>query len=467
MQSLPFLLPDSPLWLHRLWQVLLWVGTSALAAWLLQWRLRKIKGQEFRIQDRLTGVALVLFAFLFFFQGPVYYHLLFMVILMLRGYDSQHPWKTLAVVMLASSWAGLSRINWLPVPGMLAAAIYLLETPLTRFAGKSAVLLASLRYITLPALWVILGTAVGYVSQEAYKLVSGNPPEVFGSSFSSDLLWYRLLPNPTYPLGILPSAVLVSLPLLLLAGVKLWHTWRGLHPLRLFGLAGILAVLFAGGVVVSVKIGGGSNLHNLDAYLVLLLLICAAIYLGALHIDHPQPSDIRTQLPTWLEPLLLALTVAIPIGYALTTGGPLPQRDPAAADQALQAVAQAVEQSNQQGKEVLFISQRHLLTFGMLGDTTTPLVDDYELVFLMEMAMAGNRPYLDAFQSDLKQQRYGLIVSGPLTTNLQGRQHSFGEENDAWVKEISIPILCYYEPVLKQKDPALMLLVPRANPCNP
>jgi hypothetical protein len=467
MQSLPFLLPDSPLWLHRMWQVFLWVGSSALAAWLLHWRLRKIKSQESGIQDPLTGVALVLFAFLFFFQGPVYYHLLLMVILVLWGYDSQRPWKTLAVVLLASLWAGLSRINWLPVPGMLAAVIYLLEIPLTRLTGKSAFLLASLRYISLPALWVILGTGAGYVSQEAYKLFSGNPPEVFGSSFSSDLLWYRLLPNPTYPLGILPSAVLVSLPLLLLASLMLWHTWRDLHLLRLFGLAGILAVLFAGGVVVSVKIGGGSNLHNLDAYLVLLLLICAAVYLGALRFDHPQTANAQAQLPAWLEPLLLALTVAIPIGYALSIGSPQPQRDPAAADQALQAVAQAVEQSNQQGKEVLFISQRHLLTFGMLGDTTTPLVDDYELVFLMEMAMAGNRPYLDAFQAELKQQRYGLIVSGPLTTNLQGRLHSFGEENDAWVKEISTPILCYYEPVLKQKDPALMLLVPRASPCNP
>jgi hypothetical protein len=467
MQSLPFVLSDSPLWLHRLWQVLLWLSTSALAAWLLCWRLRKIRGQEPSIKDQLTGLALVLFAFLFFFQGPVYYHLLFMVILVLWGYDSRRPWKTIAVVLLASLWAGLSRINWLPVPGMLAAALYLLETPLTHLTGKGASLLAFLSYVHPPALWVILGTAAGYLSQEAYKLFSGNPPEVFGSSFSSDLLWYRLLPNPTYPLGILPSALLVSLPLLLLAGLKLWHTWRDLHPLRLLGLASILTMLFIGGVVVSVKIGGGSNLHNLDAYLVLLLVICGVIYFGALRFDRHQTSHTWAQLPAWLEPLLLALTVAIPIGYALSIGGPLPQRNPTVAGLALQAVAQAVEYSNQQGKEVLFISQRHLLTFDMLGDTTTLLVDNYELVFLMEMAMAGNRPYLDAFQSDLQHQRFGLIVSGPLTTNLQGRLHSFGEENDAWVKEISIPILCYYEPVLKQKDPALMLLVPRTNPCNP
>ena len=88
------------------------------------------------------------------------------------------------------------------------------------------------------------------------------------------------------------------------------------------------------------------------------------------------------------------------------------------------------------------------------------MVPDYELVFLMEMAIARNQEYLEAFQADLQAQRYGLIVSGPLTTTLQGAAHSFGEENDAWVRKVAKPILCYYEPVLKLKDPALMLLAP-------
>jgi len=476
MQSLPFLLTNSPLWLHRLWQVLLWISVTGLTALLLWWWLGRKQENSLReysgikvqgsVPESTRGIAFILFSFLFLFQGPVYYHLLVMVILILWGYDSKRPWRTLFVVLLVSLWAGVSRINWLPVPGILAAALYLLETPLTHSTEKSTSLLAFLRYLLPPAVWVILSTLGGYLSQEAYKTLSGNPPELFGSSFSSDLLWYRLLPNPTYPLGILPSAVLVSLPLLLLAGAKLWRTWRGVHPLRLLGLAGMLLVLFAGGVVVSVKIGGGSNLHNLDAYLVLLLVVCGALVLGALRFDRPQSSPAQPHLPAWLEPILLALTVAIPLGYALSAGRALPRHDFAAAQSALQEVARAVEQADQQGGEVLFISQRHLLTLGMLGEVTTPLVADYEMVFLMEMAMSGNRFYLDAFQSGVQAQRYALIVSGPLTTNLQGRAHSFGEENDAWVIEVSEPILCYYEPILKLKDPALMLLAPRGRPCK-
>lgn len=466
MQSVPYFLPESTLWQHRLWQVVLWIGVTGLASWLLWWSLRKNITQDYSAGDKVISLGFVLFSFLFFFQGPVYYHLLVMVILVLWGYDGQHPWKTSAVVLLASLWAGVSRINWLPVPGMLAATLYLLETPMNLGEKKNSRVKEYVTYLLLPAVWVIVGTVVGYASQEAYKLFSGNPPEVFGSSFSSDLLWYRLLPNSTYPLGILPSAVLVSLPLLLLSVVRMWKTWRNLHAIRLIILLGMLAVLFVGGVVVSVKIGGGSNLHNLDAYLALLLLVCGALVLDAYRPDLYRANSSQPAHPAWLQPVLLALAVAIPIGYALSAGGPLPRRDFAAAQAALQRVTQAVEQSNQQAKPVLFISQRHLLTFDLLGGIDTPLVDDYELVFLMEMAMADNRTYLEEFHSDLKAQRFGLIVSGPFTTNLQGRAHSFGEENDAWVSEVSEPVLCYYEAVLKLKDPALMLLVPRVAACK-
>ncbi len=478
MQSLPYLLPDSPLWLHRLWQVVLWIGTSSLAAWLVWWRLKRIqgsggRGQEAGDRGQGLGLAVILFSFLFFFQGPVYYHLLVMVILVLWGYHARHPWRTFLVVLVASIWAGVSRINWLPVPGMLAAALYLLERPLSAATNSErqhqpAPFAAWLRYLTPPAAWVLLGTAAGYAMQAGYKLLSGNPPEVFGSSFSSDLLWYRLLPNPTYPLGILPSAILVSLPLLALAVLKLWDGWRAYHPLRLMGLAGILLVLFAGGVVVSVKIGGGSNLHNLDAYLVLLLVECLYIFLNAFIPEREEQVNAspRPGMHIHLQRILLLLAIAIPCAFSVSSGGPLPARDFAAAQSALEQLQQEVQQAEAAGGEILFINQRHLLTLNMLGEQSIPLVPDYELVFLMEMAMARNQAYLEQFQSDLEAQRYKLIVSGPLSTALQGPAHSFGEENDAWVRKVARPILCYYEPILKLKDPALMLLAPRETPCK-
>ncbi len=65
---------------------------------------------------------------------------------------------------------------------------------------------------------------------------------------------------------------------------------RRVHWLRWLGLAGELLVLFVGGLIVSVKIGGGSNLHNMDAYLVLLLIIGVHFYLGRVEIDFPELS---------------------------------------------------------------------------------------------------------------------------------------------------------------------------------
>ena len=89
------------------------------------------------------------------------------------------------------------------------------------------------------------------------------------------LLWDRLLPNATYPLGILLAVVLVSVPLIILL-IYLVRTRRWqLDWLRGLVVAGPLALFLIVGLVVSVKIGGGSNLHNLDMYLIGLLFAAA------------------------------------------------------------------------------------------------------------------------------------------------------------------------------------------------
>ncbi len=44
----------------------------------------------------------------------------------------------------------------------------------------------------------------------------------------------------------------------------------------------------------------------------------------------------------------------------------------------------------------------------------------------------------------------------------QGGTYHFGNENDAWVKWVSIPVLCYYEPIETFREAGLELLVPRA-----
>jgi hypothetical protein len=442
MQAVPFLLPNAPLWLHRLWQVLLFDATALATALLLARRLRRLPGNPFPFS------LFAFYAFLFLFQGPVYYHLLVMVILVLWLANPRRPWLTLMVVLVASAWAGISRINWLPVPGLLAAAIYLLETPFP--SGSSRNTQHAPRYFAPPAIWTLLGTLTGYLAQTAYKYLSGNPLAYFDSSFSSDLLWYRLFPSVTYAGGILANAVWVSLPVVAIILWRFWNDRRQINLWRWLGLAAILGVLLAGGLVVSVKIGGGSNLHNLDAYLALLLVIGAYLYAGRFTPDAPGEPNRR------FDGALAAFAVLVPVLFVVTAGGPLPQRDFAAAQQAIQTIQQQIDQSD---GEVLFIRERQLFMFDELHNVR--LVPDYEVVFLMEMAMGNNRVYLDAFDRDLANHRFALIITDTPPTQLQGRSHAFGEENDAWVERVSRPLLCAYEPVAEFSDVNLVVMAPR------
>lgn len=439
MQSVPFLVPDSPLWFHRLWQVLLWVLAAAVAGALIAARSG---ARDLRLRWLMS-----IWAALFLFQGPVYYHLLVMVIAVLWGFRIDRPWRTSLIVLLASIWAGLSRINWFPVPGLLAAALYLLDRP-----GRNRSVWRTLGW---PGFWVLGGSAIAVLSQFAYAVASGNSLERFGTSFTSDLLWYRLWPNPTNFLGVLPSILLASAPLWVWIGLSWRARGESFGDLRALGLTAILLALLGGGLVVSVKIGGGSNLHNLDAYLVALVIVGAYVARDQFQAESPR-RPARREI-AWGPLGAAALT---PLIFTLTTGGPISPPDPAAAAGALQAIRQASQAATGRGETVLFIADRHLLTFGYVREV--PLFPEYEVVFLMEMAMAGHRPYLDVFHQALRNHDFGLIVTYPLETELQGRGHSFGEENDAWVTEVSLAVLCSYEPTVTLASPPLQLLVPRA-----
>jgi hypothetical protein len=450
MQSLPFLIPDSPLWLHRLWQVLLWIVTTFATAFLLARRLS--------IEDRLWRWMLVAWSFLFLLLGPVYYHLLVPVILVLWAFDSRTSstgglLKNLAVILLASAWAGISRVNWFPVPGMLAASLYFLEQPL----GKRNFIV----YLWKPAAWTLAGTLVAFGAQALYAVISGNPPGQFTSSLSSDLLWYRLLPNPTYPMGILLGSLVVSLPLLLLVFLRLNGRWNAYHPIRLLGLGAAVGVLYAGGLVVSTKIGGGSNLHNLDAYFTLLLVVSAAIFFQRFNPDRPDETTVT--LPYWTLVSVVGLALLVPAYYIVTFGGPYSIPNPEETQTDMAKLKKTIRMTQEESSgDILFISERHLLTFHMVENVS--LVDDYEKVFLMEMAMAGNPDYLGRFHQDLKDKRFALIVTEPLFTLQKDSQEIFGEENNAWVANVSEPVLCYYTTQKRLRSIPLQLLIPRSDP---
>ncbi len=438
LQSLPYLLPSLPLWFHRLWQVLLWLGLTLVGAVALAKRL-SLKG-------RLTRIIFTLWAFLFIFQGPIYYHLMVCAAIVLFGYNRKRFWQSLVVVLLASAWAGISRVNWFPVPGFLAAAIYFLEMP----AGNKS----TTRYLAPAVGWVIAGLATAIASQAVYILISGNAPELFSSSFSSPLLWDRLFPGVTNPLGVLPGLIWIAFPITWLILVKTARSMDAWNRWRLAGLGSILTALLAGGLVVSVKIGGGNNLHNLDAFLLLLLLTGSYLFFDRFTPDRSQNMRVFN-----LPDLVWAFMLVLPFIQAVTTPVKLTWPDTKAGMQVVQQLQGLIDEYKDQPGQILMLDNRQLLAFHYLkGVTMDP---QYEMDFLMEMAMSKNETYFKSFYQDMASHRFSLIITETLYPITQDDTHPFKDENNAWVAYVATTILNDYVPVAKFPEANIEVLAPK------
>jgi hypothetical protein len=416
LNGLPFLAGDFPIWFHRLWWVLLTLGLAGLTAWALTLRLN--------LNNRLGRWSLLIFLVLYFLQeGGVKYNLLVCVAIVFLGFSIRHPWRSLITVLLASFWAGLSRVNWLPVPALLAICLYLLEK---RIDSKSILL-----YLKRP---VLLGTA-GLISALGAYLLVGKLPGAAHSSVETmlqqEFLWYRLLPNSTYPPGILIPVLLLSLPVFWI----LLTLRPKLHAIRFTGLLLSVLALLGGGILVSVKIGGGSDLHNLDAYLTLSVTIFLYVLFQKVQVDCATIG--KPQVSWWM----FALIVLLPFFSAAKSLQPYPSYHSEETNEALEIINQEVQEAAQEG-EVLFMHQRQLLTFGYVE---SPLVPEYENVFLLDMALTRDETYLQKFYTDLCHRRFRLIVSEIHRNSLQGRNFAFGDENDIWYFAITRPLLEFYQ----------------------
>ncbi len=425
LQSLAFLIPGASIGFDRAWQVVLWLLCNGLASWTLARRLK--------LPNRLWLALAAAWSFLFFFSGPVYYHLVLCAVPVLLWFDRRRFWRSLVVVIAASIWAGLSRINWYPVPGLLAVILFLLEEP----QGQRKFW----RYLVSPAAWSVAGLAAAYLANAIYIRLSGNPPDVFGSALSSPLLWYRLFPNNTYGPGILWASVYAFLPVFFLLAYLFFQGLGRWNLIRLLGVAGILGVFFAGGLVVSVKIGGGGNLHNLDNFIVFLVVVTTYAFFGRFVPDRQKAAGRSTQA---LLAVLLLVVVVLPVESQIGTLAPIPPTKVSSTrEAAIVAELQKVIDSQAGKGPVLFLTERQLLTFHDLK--VSDFEPDYEKVFLMEMAMAGNPAYLERFHEELHQHRFSMIVTERMNSVIQDRSRQFSEENNAWVEQVELPVKQSYQ----------------------
>jgi hypothetical protein len=437
LQALPFLISSLPIWIHRLWRVMLWLGITFLAAQSL---VKRVK-----LENRWLRFGLFAWFTIFSFQGPVYFHLMVVVIIVLLAFDRNRLGRSMIFVGLASLWAGVSRVNWFPVAGMLAAVLYILEVPqgVKKFW----------QYWGWPVMAVILGLALAFGAQTAYLALSGNPAEYYVTSFNSSLLWYRLFPSEAYGQGVIVLMLTASLPLWLIAIWCLVGRTRAWRTLRLLALLSILLALMTAGLIVSTKIGGGNNLHNLDSYLMILAVIVTYIVFNRFEVD-----DLTIETKSPVPILLFVLVFLAPMIKQGNNLHPYQVMDNEKAWENVRIVQDLIDNIDPEDGEVLFIQNRHLLPLDLIKNIE--LVPEYEKVFLMEMAMSENEDYLNEFQTDLKTHRFALIIMEPINLIIQTSSDAFGEENNAWVESVAQPLSESYHTVLDLSENGMIIMAP-------
>jgi hypothetical protein len=162
---------------------------------------------------------------------------------------------------------------------------------------------------------------------------------------------------------------------------------------------------------------------------------------------------------TW--PITVA-ALLVPLGFALPQIGFLPHYDTVKAEKDVQLLQQVSSDVVKNGGQVLFVTERQLLTFDIVKNI--PLVPEYEQIELMEMAMSGNREYLEKYCADLKDHRFAIIIAEDqkFVTHEEG---AFAEEDVAWVKYVGAPLLCAYKPTATLLSTNIEIFIPR--PSNP
>ncbi len=453
---IPPYLFNAPLWFHRFWQVAVRFLLVGLIAPALLSRLKTKSLQK--IDSHLLGWLFGIWIFVYLFTLNLYLHLAVPVFIMLWGFSATNNRRTWVALVAASVWAGLSRLNWYPMPGILAAVLYMLEVPLVRprTMGGGSSTAYGLRYTIKPLLWFITGTIIALATQRLYIAFSGIPDAGnFYTSLHSSLLWNRLWPNPSYWLGILPGIALFSFPLWLVIGFSLWKRRSDWSLWRVSLIAVALLVLFVGGIFVSMKIGGGGDLHNMDAYAILLLIVCAYLFFSRYAIESGQ----STGIPVTFHWSTIALLVLIPAWFIMQSKSSFWEYSQTESQATLVALQQRVDSVNAGGGDILFITQRHLISMHML--TGVKLIPEYEREELMEMAMANNDSYLKTFRADLEKHRFAAIVVDQLRIDFVGEGDAMGSENDAWTRYVAKRILCTYRQDAIFPDDHIVIYVPQ------
>jgi hypothetical protein len=452
--AIPFAIPGIGIRGMRLWNVLVWVippfllGISSI-----------VRASTFK-KEWVWQLGFAFWCFLFLSQGPIYPPLVFCAIAVVIAVRQKNLPLAIALVAVASYYARISRWTWMYAPGLWAGMLTLVAINSPSFKNgrwkeliRPVVLglsgLAGAEIIPL----IVSRFSTGMVAAEGSMKVA----LADSFNFKQPMLWDRLLPNPTYAPGILLGYVWVAGPVILYLIIMIVQRIWNPNWMQKSALGVVIGGFTFAGLIVSVKIGGGSNLHNLDMLWVTLALLTAWVFRDWLDRGLPGLYDVK------MKSVLAALYVAavFPTTAMIQYGEPYNVPGQFFVETSLRKLNAEVQQAKLQG-DVLFLDQRQLLTFGYVKDV--PLVSEYEKKLVMDQALSGNQTYFDGFYKDLQNHRFSMIVTEPIRKSMADEDiRNFAEENNSWVYWVSRPLLKYYKAKVTYDEVGVQLLVPREN----
>jgi hypothetical protein len=470
--GLPFIFPGVTIWMERFW-----IALTVIFPYLLL----GFAAFRFLRFNMIAWLFATFWTLIFLKQGPIHPPLVLCAFATALAWRSP-LWFAIPIIVVASYFAEASRFTWVFAPGLW---IGMLELAGATLNNNKLTRTAWVRTITLG----LTGFVGGQYGENIISLFKSQTQLSFVSaSISVDsavsmvttpvqpLLWYRLMPNETYPLGVLFGLLVATLPLIILLSYLIISKKWQLNLWQIFVILAPSTAFLVVGLIVSTKIGGGGDLHNMDMFLIGLMFV------GVLAWDKTGKQWLQnlSLSPRWVKYTLIlffALPGLFPLGgmrsfsfaedtawLVVLTDSPnekaldmIPPDE--VVENALQIIQEEVDLAVAQGGEVLFSDQRQLLTFGFI--TNVPFVPEYEKKVLMNNALSSSADYFQRFYEDLANQRFALIISEPLRVSVQDRANRFGEENNAWVVWVTEPILCYYDIKTTLTEVNVQLLIPK------
>ncbi len=463
--GLPFIYSGLTILQERLWLAVVNIFSYLLLGWVLFYTPKT--------KHRFTWLLAGSWAMTFLMQGPIHTPLVVVALLVAFAWERE-IWLAFVLTLIAGYIAQASRFTWMFAPAMWGI--------LLEFSGAQIEngRLSKWTWFRSVAIGIagLLGGVILPIFIRFIKNINTTETYIFsniqgGMSYQQPLLWYRLFPNSTYSPGIILGLLITILPIIILLIImmnkKTWLT----HPLqKIYVLFSLLAFLVVG-LIVSVKIGGGGDLHNLDMFL-LGLLFCAAIAWRRGGKDWIINNLSKQNLSNYLILLLVCLpsipflVKLYPISFANSIGwvatladknpnsiSSLPTKEVATVR--LKQIQDEVISAQRKG-EVLFMDQRQLLTFGYIKDVE--LIPEYEKKLMIDHAMARNEKYFIPFYKDISQHRFAMIITFPQSITFKDFDYDFNEENNMWRKWVAEPLLCYYKPLVTFHDVKIQLLIP-------